>query len=224
MGNHASCIGNYSEKTIQVVCSDGTVRILQKTVSAGQIMQEFPQHLVCHSDSLYIGQKTLALSQNDQLKVGNKYFVLPDHFFQCPLSLASLISPTAPHVPTSPISRVSSPLRNIGREAALCQPFKMENSNVGAGLRIRVSADFITKIMEDGSLNSDQRGHPVIRNSADNEKYGLCNSPELQRDYAQLVTSRGQSWKPKLETISEKERSGGYKRFMKIKRWGQKQA
>jgi len=32
--------------------------------------------------------------------------------------------------------------------------------------------------------------------------------------------ARGKSWKPKLESRREKERSGGYMRFMKIKRSG----
>jgi hypothetical protein len=90
----------------------------------------------------------------------------------------------------------------------------MEKSNVGGGLRIRVSADFITKIMNAGRLNSDEGGLAVVR---DDELRGLCNTPQLQKDYAQLVTAIEQSWKPNLESIREKERPGGYMRFMKIK-------
>lgn len=84
MGNHGSCIVvgcNKKLETIRLVCSDGGVRILHKPVSAAQIMQEFPAHLVCRSDSFYIGQKTPALSPDVQLKPGNRYFILPDHFF-----------------------------------------------------------------------------------------------------------------------------------------------
>ena len=194
MGSHASCLvtGIYSEKTIQVVCSDGTVRNFHRTVSAGQIMLEFPDYLVCHSDSLYIGQKTLAFSQNDQLKVGSKYFVLPKHFFQFLLSfvtLASLISPIVTNGPVSPTARVSAPLRSIGREVALCQPFQIENSN--------------------------ERGNAVVGDFADDGQRGLCNTPELQKDYVQLVRARGQSWKPELETVRENGRNGVYMRFIK---------
>jgi hypothetical protein len=222
MGNHASwlVVGNKKE-TIQVVCSDGSVRLLHKIVSAGQIMQEFPQHLVCHSRSFYIGQKTPALSPDGQLMLGNRYFILPDHFFQSPLSLvslAALISPPALKVPAFPTAGVS-PLLNIARVAVLCQPFEIEKSNVNGDLRIRVSAEFITKLMEDGRLKADEPDHAVVKDSADDdEQCGLCNTAELRKDYAQLVTFSGQSWKPKLQTISEKQRVGRYKRFMKINR------
>jgi len=40
--------------------------------------------------------------------------------------------------------------------------------------------------------------------SADNER-GLCNTQELKKQYEQLVTSRIQCWRPKLETIQEKQ-------------------
>jgi hypothetical protein len=104
------------EETIQLVSSDGTVQILQKPLRAGQIIQEFPHHLICHSHSLYIGQKTPALSPNDQLEVGNKYFLLPEQFFQSELTLvllASLISPpqnlqVLPVVAYQPLCAVSN--------------------------------------------------------------------------------------------------------------------
>lgn len=89
---------------------------------------------------------------------------------------------------------------------------------MNGGLRIRVSAEFIKNLMDqDGRLNADER-HPVVVRDSTDERHGLCTTPELQKDYAQLVTFSGQSWKPKLETISEKEKVGGYKRFMKINR------
>jgi len=221
MGNYTSCVmvGNNNE-TIQLVCSDGSIRILPKSVKTGQIMQEFPQHLVCYSDSLYIGQKTPSLSPNDRLKAGNNYFLLPDHFFQSPLSLvtlASLISPPPTKVALSPTARTSSALRSIGRASALCQPFDIQKSDVGGGLRIKVCSQFITKLMEDGRVHMDKRGVPVPRDSADDEPR-LCNTPELQKAYKQLVKSRVHCWRPKLESIREKEEKVGHKISMKIKR------
>ena len=176
-------------------------------------MLEFLDYLVCHSDSLFIGQKTLAFSQNDQLKVGSKYFVLPKHFFQFPLSFVTLASLI--YGPVSPTARVSAPLRSIGREVALCQPFQIENSNVGGDNRIRLSADFMTKIMDNGRINSNEHGNVVVGDFADDGQRGLCNTPELQKDYVQLVRARGQSWKPELETVRENGRNGVYMRFIK---------
>jgi len=220
MGNHTSCmlLGNNRE-TIQLVRSDGSIRILPESVKASQFMQEFPQNSVCHSDSFYLGQKTPALSPDDQLKAGNIYFLLPDHFFQSPLSLVSLASLISPPPPTkvalSPAARASPALRSIGRASALCQPFEIQKSDVGGGLRIRVYPEFVTKLMEDGRVNVDEGKVPVPSDFADDE---LCNTPELQKDYKQLVKSRGQCWKPKLESIREKEERVGHRIFMKIKR------
>jgi len=222
MGNHTSCmmVGNNRE-TIQLVCSDGSIRILPESVKASQIMQECPQNLVCHSDSFYIGQKTPALSPNDPLKAGNNYFILPDHFFQSPLSLvslASLISPPPTKVALSPTVRASPALRSIGRASALCQPFDIQKSDAGGDLRIRVCPEFITKLMEDRRVNVDERELPVTRDFADDEPYRLCNTPELKKEYKKLVKSRGHCWKPKLESIGEKEDKVGHRIFMKIKR------
>lgn len=222
MGNHVSCvtIGN-SKETIQLVLSDGTVQILHKPLCAGQIMQGFPQHLVCDSHSFYIGQKTPALSPKGQLKLGNRYFLLPDHFFQSPLSLvslASLISPPPPAVaPPIPTLRVSPPLRSIGRAAVHCQPFEIQNSDGGSGLRIRIHPEFISKLMEDRRVNLNEIGQSVGRNSAD-YCCRLCNTPQLQKDYAQLVKSRSQCWRPKLESIRENEKKGGRKIIKRIRR------
>lgn len=222
MGNHVSCvtIGN-SKETIQLVLSDGTVQILHKPLCAGQIMRGFPQHLVCDSHSFYIGQKTPALSPKGQLKLGNRYFLLPDHFFQSPLSLvslASLISPPPPAIaPPIPTLRVSPPLRSIGRAAVHCQPFEIQNSDGGSGLRIRIHPEFISKLMEDRRVNLNEIGQSVGRNSAD-YCCRLCNTPQLQKDYAQLVKSRSQCWRPKLESIRENEKKGGRKIIKRIRR------
>jgi hypothetical protein len=198
------------EETIQLVSSDGTLQIFHKSLTAAQIMEEFPQHLVCHSDSFYIGQKTPTLSANEQLKVGNKYFLLPQHFCQSPLSLLSLASlispPPPPKAPPTSTARLSAPLRSIERASVFCQPFEIQKSDVGGGLRIRVCPEFISKLMEDARLNADECGQSVGGDSTDDEPGRLCNTPELQKDYAQLVKCRGQCWRPKLETIKENEK------------------
>lgn len=226
MGNHASCVtvGSIKE-TIQLVRSDGSVQILDKPLCAGQIMQGFPQHLVCRSDSFYIGQKTPALSPNGQLKLGNRYFILPDHFFQSPLSLVSLASLISPLPPppqigsAKPTARVSPSLRSIGRAAVLFQPFEIQNSG-GGGIRIRIHPEFISKLMENRRLSVGEIGHSVSTADSADSRRGLCNTPELQKDYAQLVKSRSQCWRPKLESIGENEKKVGHKIIKKIKRSG----
>jgi len=225
MGNHICCltVGNHKE-TIQLVLSDGTVQILHKPLCVAEIIQEFPQHLVCHSDSFYIGKKTPTLSAKEQLKVGNKYFLLTRHFFQSPLSLLSLASLISSPPPTkSPLTStacLSAPLRRIERASAFCQPFEIQKTDVG-GLRIRVCPEFISKLMDGARLDADERRSSVGRDSAEDESR-LLNTPELRKAYAQLVKCRAQCWRPKLESIRENDKMIGHKRFMKIKRSEQK--
>lgn len=222
MGNHICCLN--IKEIIQLVQSDGTVQILHKPLRVAQIVGEFPEHLICHSGSLFIGQKTPVLSPDDQLELGNNYFLLPQHFFHSPLtllSLASLISPPPQNVPTTPSSPLSAPVRSIERASLLCQPFEIQKSDVDGGLRIRVSPEFISKLMEDVRLNVDERGLSVDGDSADDE-CRLLNTPELQKDYARLVKCRAKCWRPKLESIKENDNRVGCNRFMKIKRSGQK--
>eukprot|EP00253_Pinus_taeda_P024806 PITA_24806 len=196
MGNYASCTAVVDMKDgeiIQLVSSDGTVQILQKPLRASQTMQEFPHHLVCDSHTLFIGQKKPPLSPNEQLEVGKKYFLLPDHFFRSELTfglLASLILPP---------SLKSASTSNGSR-------FQIEKPDVGRGLRIRVSEEFVTKLVED-ARHVDERNHALGSDSAD-DKHRLCNTLELRKDYEQLVTFRGQCWLPELETIKEKEKRG----------------
>lgn len=226
MGNHTSCVTvGINQETIQLVCSDGTHQNFRKPLSAAQIIEEFPQHLVCHSESFYIGQKTAALSPNDQLKVGSKYFLLPQHFFHSPLSLlllASLISPPPPSktpLPSNSSVCVSAPVRRIESASLLCHPFDIQKSDAGGGLRIRVCPEFVTKLIENSRLNVDEGGpRPKGRDYVDGKR-GLCHTPELQKDYEELVKSRGHCWKPTLESIREKENNVGHKIFARIKRY-----
>ena len=57
------------------------------------------------------------------------------------------------------------------------------------GRGIRVSAEFIMKLMELKKVNKHERGQAMETDSADG-KPDLCNSPELQKDSEKLVISR----------------------------------
>ncbi|KAK0592555.1 hypothetical protein LWI29_021221 [Acer saccharum] len=59
-------------RTIKLVKSDGLVKIYDRPIHVSELMVEFPKHLVCRSDSFYIGQKIPALSESDQLQLGQK--------------------------------------------------------------------------------------------------------------------------------------------------------
>lgn len=167
--------------TINIVKSDGMVEIYHRPVQVSELMTEFPKHMVCCSDSLYIGQKIPALSEDEQLQLGQNYFLLPKHFFQSVLSLVT----------------VASFIRNVfQKKSAACQPLEIQKTPSGC-LKILISDDFVTQLMEQGRIKSDEC-------SAYGSK--VCNTPQLQKDYTQLVVGSRCHCKPKLETIKEAEK------------------
>ncbi|XP_042499243.1 uncharacterized protein LOC122077373 [Macadamia integrifolia] len=201
-----------SSSSIKLIKLDGLVKIYHQPIHASQLMLEFPKHLVCHSESFYIGQKIPALSEEDELQPGHKYFLLPKHFFQSVLSFVTIASFAASSPSSSSSNSYSSKQAFLKRAAAAasCQPFDIKRTPSGS-LQIRVSDEFISKLMEEGKTKEEG----IHRNET---KGGVCNTPQLQKDYEQLVGYR--QWKPKLETIRESERrrklsSFGMKRLRK---------
>ncbi|XP_073136023.1 uncharacterized protein [Henckelia pumila] len=78
-------------KTIKLLKCDGETRIYDRPVKAGELMEEFPKHMVCRSDCLYIGQEIPALPQHHRLQPGHNYFLLPANFFQSTFTFASFL-------------------------------------------------------------------------------------------------------------------------------------
>lgn len=175
-------------RTIKLVKSDGLVKIYDRPVHVSELMMEFPKHMVCRSDSFYIGQKIPPLSENDQLQLGHKYFLLPKHFFQTVLSFVTIASFAS--------SRDS---RNAFlKKAAACQPFDIQKTPSGCP-RIRVSDEFLSQLMEEGNIKEEnEKGLSKFKSK-------VCTTPQLQKDYTQLI-GLSRQWKPKLETIKETEK------------------
>ncbi|XWS44547.1 hypothetical protein CRYUN_Cryun15aG0055400 [Craigia yunnanensis] len=210
LGNHISCLHLQPEPplgTIKLINSDGLVKIYDRPIHVSELMMEFPKHMVCRSDSFYIGQKIPALSKDDKLQLGHKYILLPKQFFQTVLSFVTIASFANARSPQSPLGSSSRESRNaLLKKATACQPFHIQKSSSGS-LRIRVSDEFIWQLMEECRMKED----------IDENLSRVCTTPQLQKQYAQLVGSR--HWKPKLETIKEIEKrkisSFGMKRMKK---------
>ncbi|XVF14640.1 hypothetical protein REPUB_Repub09cG0078600 [Reevesia pubescens] len=204
LGNHISYLHLQPEppRIIKLINSDdGLVKIYDRPIHVSQLMREFPKHMVCRSDSFYIGQKIPALSKDDQLQLGHNYFLLPKRFFQSVLSFVIIASFANAR---SPQSNSQESRNAVLKKAASCQPFHIQKSSSGC-LRIRVSDEFIWQLMEEGRMKDD------IEESWSR----ICTTPQLQKQYVQLVGSR--HWKPKLETIKEME-----KKKRKISSFGMK--
>ncbi|KAA8532262.1 hypothetical protein F0562_032295 [Nyssa sinensis] len=201
MGNHVSCVqfqaADHDRQTpvgtIKLVKSDGVVKIYHQPIYVSQLMLEFPKHMVCRSDSFYIGQKVPALSEDDQLQLGHNYFLLPKHFFQSALTFVTISSFASSQTQAHDSSSLCRDSKTAFlKKAASCQPFDILKSPSGC-LRIRVSEEFLSHLMEQGKVKEEEE--------EERSKSILCTTPQLQKEYTQLVGFR--QWKPKLDTIRE---------------------
>ncbi|KAL9678497.1 hypothetical protein QQ045_016341 [Rhodiola kirilowii] len=180
------------KRPIKVITSNGVVRVYTKPIRASKLMVEFPTHLVCRSDSFHIGQKIPSLNPKKKLKRGHNYFLLPKPYFQSTLTFATAAASFATAASSQPRGLCSTKLANS------CRAFSIEKARNG-GLKIRVSDEFIAQ------LTIEQRKTAINKSAAAEEEERVCNTPQLMKDYTQLVGSSRQ-WRPKLETIKEKEK------------------
>ncbi|XP_020596417.1 uncharacterized protein LOC110036336 [Phalaenopsis equestris] len=169
-----------SPAAVRLILSTGRIRIFRRSFPAEELMASNPLHLVCRSDSLFIGTKVPPLAAGDLLTPGQSYFLLPSNFFSSPLSFVSLASSFSS----------SSPSKLL-----LLRPFEIQKTGEGK-LQLRVSDEFVERL---GEEEEEEGGEGK-------KKEGMvCTTEEMERDYRELVV-RAKLWKPKLETISELER------------------
>ncbi|KAF6173759.1 hypothetical protein GIB67_025692 [Kingdonia uniflora] len=182
MGNSFSpCYQVTSRSSVKLVFWEGTTQILTGRRIAGEVMFQFPDRIVCHADSFFIGHPIPTLAIGDRLVSGETYFVLPIDRFACRILSATSLSSLGSSPTRSPI--------NFGQ----C-PFQYIRIANGETL-IKVIPEFMLKLIA--------RGNGEICSSPTSF---LCSTPELQKHYEQLVGSKDQVWSPKLDTISERQK------------------
>ncbi|GLU18890.1 hypothetical protein SLE2022_351670 [Rubroshorea leprosula] len=202
MGNTVSpCLqhNSRSSSSTKLIFWEGSTRILNGKHIAGEIMFEFPDRVVCHSDSFFIGHPIPALAIDDELMPGQTYFVLPIDRFACNVLTASSISSFSSSAKPAPLNFGDCPFEYI----------KGENGRV----LMKVMPEFITRLIT-------SRGEEEGGSRSDGNSF-LCNTPELKKRYEQLVGSKVQVWSPNLETISEQKVRFSPCRFLGLE-WKQK--
>ncbi|XP_019455220.1 PREDICTED: uncharacterized protein LOC109356353 [Lupinus angustifolius] len=176
----SSSSSSSSKSTVKLIFWEGTSRTLKGKHIAGEIMFEFPEKMLCHADSFFIGHPIPALSIDDELVPGQTYFVIPIDIFACHTLSASSLAALGSCVSNK------SPIK-----FGAC-PFEYLKGSDGRVL-IKVMPEFITRLINGENNN----------NNGSSSNSFLCSTPELQKQYEQLVKSKDQTWSPKLETISE---------------------
>ena len=98
MGNYISCDStNVESNVMKVIKLYGNVQEFERPMKAAELMLDNPQHFVCHSTAVQTGRRILALSADEELELGNLYFLLPMqklHSSPSPSEIASLASLT----------------------------------------------------------------------------------------------------------------------------------
>ncbi|GLJ44732.1 hypothetical protein SUGI_0940590 [Cryptomeria japonica] len=78
MGVCISSQSNESQPTANLILMDGRIEVFSEPLKCKEILQQYPGHFICSSDGLYIGRKICdVLEEDDQLQVGQLYFLLP---------------------------------------------------------------------------------------------------------------------------------------------------
>ncbi|KAL8527431.1 hypothetical protein ACS0TY_005334 [Phlomoides rotata] len=192
------------DRPVKLVFHGGATRTLSGSKHlAGEIMFEFPDRMVCAADSFFLGHPIPSLAIEDVLVKGRTYFLLPlDRFASGVLSASSLAA-----LGSDPDNSRVGPVRFNG-----C-PFEYTKGPDGRAL-IKVTPEFITRLIS--------REIKEIDNEISDANSFLCNTPELQKHYNQLVGSKDQIWSPKLETISEYKIRFSPCRFVGLE-WKQKE-
>lgn len=193
---------------------EGTTTILKGNHIAREILFEFPDKIICHADSFFIGHPVPALSIDEELIIGQTYFVLPIDLFanNNVLSTSSISALGSSSSPNN--KRVSI---NFGD----C-PFEYLKGANGRVL-IKVVPEFITKLISNACSGNKEMLGCDSNSTSPSYKAFLCSTPELQKHYEQLVGSKEQVWSPKLETISEQKLRCSPCRFLGLEYWKQKE-
>ncbi|XP_040384984.1 uncharacterized protein LOC121055790 [Oryza brachyantha] len=176
---------------VRLVGSDGRVRTYRRAVTARELMQQHPRHLVCRADALLIGEKIPAVAPGEELQPGQAYFLLPAHLFHSVLSFVSLASSLLLLLSASTPSA-----RGAGAAGGKKQrPFELLRTASGT-LQIKFSDDFLLvddSAAADGGGGGKATDPPVLR-----------GDKKLEKEYEELVGySKARRWSPKLETIQE---------------------
>lgn len=188
----------------------GSIKTLcgSKKHVAGEIMFEFPDQIVSHADSFFIGRPIPALAMEDYLIPGQTYFVLPIERFAYRILTTSCLS-----IFNSNLENVRSNNNPPMNFTAPSSPPPFEYSQGPNGkILIKVCPAFIISLICKNRNNSNKEEAMIDCG----ESSEICNSPELKKQYDQLVGTREHIWSPKLQTISEHEIRVSPLRFLGI--------
>jgi len=188
---------------VRLVGCDGRVRAYAPPVTARELMQEHPRHLVCRADALLIGEKIPAVAPGEELQPGEAYFLLPAHLFRSVLSFVSLASSLLLLLSSSATAAAGA---GAGKKPGAGRPFELHRTASGT-LQIKFSDDFHHAGGDGKGVDDDDEADADAQKEKEQEQQPavlLRGDDRLAKDYEELVGyGKSRRWAPKLETIQE---------------------
>lgn len=192
MGNLISCglVGHgSSNQVVKVVHSNGLVDEFFRPVLVKELTVDYPNHFICHSNDLNIARTVPPLPDDEEMELGQVYFLLPQKIFESLLTeadVAALISKAA-------VSRKASQKSiNLKHMPPLPPKPAFEMKLNGATTQVTVSREFLERLLAETRLQFETRSINL----------DVAESP-LQSNPAKQQQQNCRSWRPRLETIEE---------------------
>ncbi|MCO5611092.1 hypothetical protein L7F22_065342 [Adiantum nelumboides] len=215
LGGHA-CF----KQVVKLVHSNGLIEEFHRPLKAGELLIDYPNHFICHSDGLsqlLLGSFNgllASLSKDDDMDVGQIYFLLPKRMLNTTPSradIAALISKASmarkASYKDSHFSSLPFPARRRSynddddddedeEEEEEEEGYNDDKEEEERGRAM--SREFVRQVLAEAKLQMEKR-------SATNPSLVGNGNPELQSAYTShmIAKSCARLWRPHLDTIYE---------------------
>jgi len=174
-------------------------------------MLDNPQHFVCHANGLQIGRRINPLTADEELELGNLYFLVPMPMLHSLLSetdmaALGLKANSAMKAKAKAKNRRSSRASARGRVLPFCGDLMRPEPET------EMKTDALLLSEEEKQISGAQEEEELLELNLEKEEdpeelleLNLENEedPQVLRALAQLRLNPSKRWKPKLETVEE---------------------
>lgn len=87
---NGGCNSFWRQLTAKIIHMHGRLQEFREPIKASHILSQNPNFYLCSSESMFIGSKVPHLAKEEQLQLGQIYFLLPLSMSQSPLTLQDL--------------------------------------------------------------------------------------------------------------------------------------
>lgn len=198
MGNLISCgLGHAPSKlVVKLVHSNGLVEEFYRPVRVGELTPDYPHHFICHSNDLSSNMRSdlappSALSDEDEMELGQIYFLLPKQVLASPLTQADI---------AALFSKAALP-RKASYKGILVAPLPdMQDVDI---THVTISPDFFKRLLAETRLQVPTTVSGPFLSS--NRLYCGTSTPDLDVASTSHILAKicTRAWRPLLDTIEE---------------------